>query len=311
VFMVIYHIMNYFSSASPEEFGYVRFVSGSFIFISGYIISLFYENKYRIDRTGTFIRLVSRGLKLLVIFTVLNLLIYLTGIGNPNKVQLGVQQYLNNLTQVYAIGNTMFVSFQILLPISYLLLVSPIFLFFNAFKRSLIITTLVAVLCFSLLNIDSNNLGFGIIGLIGLSVGMIINGLESSFFIKSRAIIFCCLLTGIGLMGYLSRNIITYSIGVMIVLKLFYDFGKTANLENKINQVMILFGQYSLVCYIMQIVFLQGLFRMLSKQRWGLGYETISIFIVTNIFLLGLCSLVNLLRYRYEFMNKAYRLIFC
>ena len=35
--MVVYHEMNYFSTAGPEGFGHVRFVTGSFIFISGYI----------------------------------------------------------------------------------------------------------------------------------------------------------------------------------------------------------------------------------------------------------------------------------
>lgn len=50
IVMVIYHVMNYFSTAGPDSFGYVRFVTGSFIFVSGYIISTFYERKYRINR---------------------------------------------------------------------------------------------------------------------------------------------------------------------------------------------------------------------------------------------------------------------
>jgi peptidoglycan/LPS O-acetylase OafA/YrhL len=310
IIMVIYHVMNYFSTASPEDFGHIRFVSGSFIFISGYIIAIFYENKYRIDKTGTSKRLVLRGFKLLIIFTLLNILINLTGIGNPNKAPLGVQQYLNNLTAIYALGNPRFAAFLILLPISYILMISPFFLFFNRSKKFLIIIISITAFCFSFLHINSNNLGLGIVGLIGLAVGMIINELERSFFIKSRAIIFCCLLISVCLMGYLSNNVMTYSIGIMIVLKLFCDFGKTVNLRNQINQIIILFGQYSLVCYITQIVFLQGLFRVLPNQRWGLGYETISIFIITNIFLLGSCSLLNFLRGHYESIARAYRLIF-
>ena len=46
VFMVIYHAMNIFSSAGFESFRYIRFVSGSFLFISGYVIALFYEPKF-------------------------------------------------------------------------------------------------------------------------------------------------------------------------------------------------------------------------------------------------------------------------
>lgn len=310
IVMVIYHIMNYFSTASPEDYGYVRFVSGSFIFISGYIVATFYEKKYRIDRNGTSKRLLIRGVKLLIIFTALNILINLTAIGNPNKAPLGVQQYLSNLTAIYTSGNTKFVAFQILLPISYLLMLSPVVLFLHGFKKVLIITTLLIAFCFSFLNIDSTNLDLGIVGLIGFSIGMVINGLEGSFFIKHRSIIFAWLLICIFLMRYLSTNILAYSIGIMIFLKLFYDFGKTVNLGNQISQVIILFGQYTLVCYIMQIVFLQGLLRILPRQGWGFGYETISIFIFANIFLLILCFLLRFFRDRYMFIDKSYKFVF-
>src|SRR5262249_37814346 len=105
IVMVIYHVMNIFSKASPEAFGYIRFVSGSFIFISGYIISTFYEQKFQTDRVGTSKRLVVRGLKLLFIFTVLNIAVNLTGTGNPNKIQFGVQQYLGHISTIYTSGD--------------------------------------------------------------------------------------------------------------------------------------------------------------------------------------------------------------
>jgi hypothetical protein len=137
-----------------------------------------------------------------------------------------------------------------------------------------------------------------------------ITGLECSFFIKKRSVIFCCLPICIYLISYLTRNVITYSIGIMIVLKLFYDLARIVNLKTHINQAIILFGQYSLVCYIMQIVFLQGMHRILPRQRWGFGYETISIFIITNIFIFVLCQLLRILRYRYNVIDRLYRLVF-
>jgi hypothetical protein len=309
IVMVIYHIMNYFSNASPTNFGYVRFVSGSFIFVSGYTISTFYEKKYRINRNGISRRLFIRGLKLLTIFTALNLLINLTGIGNPRKA-LGIEQYLDNLNAIYVSGNGKFAAFQILLPISYLLMVSPAFLFLNGFSKLIIISTLAVVFYFLFLDIDSANLGLCLIGVIGISAGMAINKIERPFSLKNRWLIFCCLALSIYFMGYLSRNAMTYSIAIMIVLKLLYDLAKTVSLSKQANQLIILLGQYTLVCYIMQIVFLQGLSRALPKQKWGLGYETIAIFIITNIFLWGLCGLVKFLRDRYESSDKAYRFIF-
>lgn len=310
IVMVIYHIMNYFSTASPDDFGYVRFVSGSFIFISGYIVSTFYEKRYKIDRYGISGRLLVRGVKLLTIFTALNLIINLTGFGNPHKAPLGLQQFLSHLSAIYASGSGKFAAFQILLPISYLLMVSPAFLFFNGSKKPLIITTVMIAFSLSFLNIESDNLGLGIVGLLGLSVGMAINGLGHPLFIRSKVIIFFCLLICISLIGYLGRNIMTYSLSILIVLKLFYDLATTINMNRRISQVIILFGKYTLLCYIMQIIFLQGMSWMLSRQRWGLGYETISIFIVTNLYLLCLCSSLSVLRERYEPMDKAYRFVF-
>lgn len=310
IVMVIYHVMDHLSTAGPREFGYVRFVSGSFIFVSGYIISTFYEEKYRRNRADTSKRLFIRGVKLLIIFTALNLLINLTGFGNTRKPLPNIEQYMDNLTRIYSWGDSRFAAFQILLPISYLLMLSPVLLLLNRFKIFLIITAFLIVFSFSFLGIDSKNLGLGIVGLVGLSVGMAANGLKDVLILKNKGIISCCLIICVYLFGYLNRNLMTYSLGIMIVLKLTYELAKSIDLTKQFNKFVILLGQYTLVSYIMQILFLQILVRVLAERRWGLGYETMFIFIATNIFLLGLCNLVEYLRNYDESMNKAYRIIF-
>jgi hypothetical protein len=302
--------MNYFSTAGPKEYGYIRFISGSFIFISGYIISMFYVGKFKFDRGGTTRRLVMRGLKLFILFSGLNILINLTGIGNPAKAPLGIQQYINNLSTIYISGDIKYAAFLILLPISYLLMISPIILQFSNSRILLNVTILLIVFSLTLYNIQWNNLNLGMIGMIGLSVGIGIDGIGKSFAMKSRVSIILGLIIMILMMGYLDRNILTYSLGVMIVLKLIYDFAMTLNSEMKYFQGIILVGQYSLVCYIMQIIILQGLSRVLDKKRWGLGYETILIFILTNIFILALCALLKYLRNQYGFIDKSYRFVF-
>ena len=125
VVMVVYHAMNIFSTAGPDEYAYVRFVSGSFILMSGYIVARFDGPRFKADWRGTSRRLVARGLKLLVLFTLLNLLINLTGIGNPDKAQFGIQGYISSLFEVYVSGEPRYASFQILLPIAYLLVAAP------------------------------------------------------------------------------------------------------------------------------------------------------------------------------------------
>lgn len=88
VVMVVYHAMNIFSTAGPDEYAYVRFVSGSFILMSGYIVARFHEARFKADRRSTSRRLVVRGLKLLMLFTLLSLLINLMGKGNPTRSSL-------------------------------------------------------------------------------------------------------------------------------------------------------------------------------------------------------------------------------
>jgi len=310
VVMAIYHIMNYFSNATPEDYACIRFVSGSFIFISGYIIAVFYEKRYQHDRPGISKRLLIRGIKLLLIFTALNVAINLTGVGNPNKTLIGIEQYVSNLTDIYVLGSPRAAAFQILLPISYLLMIAPVCLFFSKYKIAITASVTVLAIQVMLFDISTVNIELGIVGLIGFCAGIVNNNLKSTFFFKNRLILLFLLILTILMTKYFNLNVLTYSIGIMIIIKIFYDLSKTFDLKNPINQMLILFGQYTLICYIMQIIFLQGLFRILSNQRWSLGYQTISIFLVTNIFLLGLCLSLSFFRDRYKLINKLYKLVF-
>ncbi len=143
VLMVVYHAMNIFSTAGPHEYAYVRFVSGSFVLMSGYIVARFHEARFKADWRGTSRRLVVRGLKLLMLFTLLNLLINLTGIGNPNKVQLGIQRFMSTLFEVYVAGEPAHASFQILLPIAYLLVAAPALLMLGRLSKWLFVASFV------------------------------------------------------------------------------------------------------------------------------------------------------------------------
>lgn len=310
IVMVIYHTMNVFSTAGPEAYEYVRFVSGSFVFISGYIISAFYEKKFYADRIVTSKRLAVRGLKLIIVFTLLNILINLTGVGNPSKFQLGLQHYLSNFIAIYGLGDPRYASFQILLPISYLLVISPFFLLFSQFRKLLTLVSLAIAFASSFAGIESINFVFTLIGLIGLFVGMVVNRSERSFYINNRLVIFIVIFACVFIMGYMDRNLMTYSISVMVVTKLFYDLGRNTDLGNRIAQPIIIFGQYSLVCYIAQIIILQGLAGLLSRPKLDFGYEIIFVFLFTNLSLLVLCVFLTFLRFQYRLVDKTYKVIF-
>ena len=70
--MVLYHWLNYFVSPSGAWYKYLRFLTPSFIFITGFFISNIYLPKYKATDSRLPKRLLSRGLKLVAIFVSLN-----------------------------------------------------------------------------------------------------------------------------------------------------------------------------------------------------------------------------------------------
>jgi len=308
--MVVYHIMNYFSTAEDHGFSFVRFVTGAFIFISGYNISVLYSEKFRINKIAVSKRIFTKGFKLMVLFTVLNILIVLTGVGNPTKRQYGIESYISNYFDIYILGNPRAAAFQILLPIAYLLIVSPAILIFIRFKYYVAAIILFLVMYLSFFAENSVNLSLGMVGLLGLASGLVTGkmGLKSPG--MNRIMVICCIVICIYLNKFLYENLITYSIGIAILLKLFHDLGSSMSDDNKLNRSIILFGQYSLFAYISQIVFLQSLFRILPYQRWGIGYEIIIIFVVTCFFLWIFCIMIKYFRGRFRLVDICYKLVF-
>src|SRR4249920_949495 len=66
--MVLYHWLNYFVSADGSWYRYLRFLTPSFIFITGFFVSHIYLAKYDPADTRLPKRLLERGLKLIAIF---------------------------------------------------------------------------------------------------------------------------------------------------------------------------------------------------------------------------------------------------
>src|ERR1700735_1506044 len=69
--MVLYHWINYFIGPDWGYYRYLRFLTPSFIFITGFMISNVYLSKYPATDFRLPKRLLTRGLKLLTIFLVL------------------------------------------------------------------------------------------------------------------------------------------------------------------------------------------------------------------------------------------------
>src|ERR1700743_1376787 len=70
--MVLYHWMNYFMALDWTYYRYLHFLTPSFIFITGFMISNIYLSKYAAGDIRLSKRLFTRGLKLMAIFVALN-----------------------------------------------------------------------------------------------------------------------------------------------------------------------------------------------------------------------------------------------
>src|SRR5579862_2092524 len=71
VCMVAYHAINY-SAFRPMGFKALGFLPPSFIPIAGFLVGQVYATKYSLDTWKPYARLLVRGLKLLLVFLVLN-----------------------------------------------------------------------------------------------------------------------------------------------------------------------------------------------------------------------------------------------
>src|SRR6266436_5614979 len=126
--MVLYHWINYF--LGPHDNRYLRFLTPSFIFISGFIVSNVYIFKYGISDPQLPKRLIQRGFKILGVFFVLNLMRNFIAPGRPEDVALTTHGSIRSLFDIYILGTGVgggqakVVAFFILVPISYLLLLS-------------------------------------------------------------------------------------------------------------------------------------------------------------------------------------------
>src|SRR5690349_11506791 len=131
--MVLYHWINYFYG--PSDNRYLRFLTPSFIFITGFLISNVYFSRYGISAPHLPKRLLQRGLKVLAVFALLNLgrnlLVQGALLGQTLTTSWSSSDFIDAYLTGSSAGNgqTKTVAFFVLVPISYLLIFSAILVF--------------------------------------------------------------------------------------------------------------------------------------------------------------------------------------
>lgn len=259
LFMVLYHWLVYFQRAHDLIFRYLRFLPPSFIFITGFLISNAYLAKYDVADPRLPKRLILRGLKIMGVFVLLNLAIccLLSAFDSWNVDRL-FAVFISGNVLVAGVGKA--ASFTILVPISYLLLLSAILLTVSKFHKVLFYVVfalfLLGNLWLSLMGLESANLELLTIGLLGLIVGYAPLQ-EINRFVRHPFLLVAAYLCYTFVITLREPNYPLQITGVCLTLMLLYLFGIRSAEPGRVQKLIILLGRYPLFGYIAQVAILQ------------------------------------------------------
>lgn len=311
IFMVVYHSLNY-SAYFSLGFKFFSFLPPSFIFLAGFLITNVYTGKYAKSKAHTTIRLLVRGSKLIVLFTALNLAISAVFSRNYNGRPMDIWHYIDNLFEIYVAGTERTVSFEVLLPIGYLLCISPIFLAISSYSKKVfgLVLLIFFILAWHATSLNSSAIN-PILMAAGL-MGMLFGTIEKS---RLAALAKCWVwLVAINAV-YLTAayheppSFIGQVLGTCTSLMLIFAMGCLIGNGGWLHSRIITLGNYSLFSYIFQIALLQLIIRsfpVLSSATFGFWLLFFSTLIIMAIAVESL----DFLRARLPVADRVYRLVF-
>ncbi|MBZ5688641.1 MAG: acyltransferase family protein [Acidobacteriia bacterium] len=315
--MVLYHWLNYFFAPQGDIYKYLRFVTPSFIFISGFLISNVYLSKYNLSDPRLPRRLVQRGLKILAVFICLNVIISILVHDSYSGQILFRNVSWRNLIAMFVTGNTVVsggkvAAFYILVPISYVLLLSAgLVIMCRLYKHVFHIACILCFMAIAVLYLNglrSGNLELLAIGVCGLIVGYIPIG-KLDTFVRHPYVLglsYLCYLTAITIWNVIYPLLI---IGVCLSLIVIYLVG-AANVEPSRARIhVMLLGKYSLFAYIAQIAILQILYRSLRHSNLSIGVLGVSFILAFALTMISV-EVVDRLRAKSVAVDGAYKTVF-
>jgi len=316
--MVLYHWLNYFVSSGADFYKYLRFLTPSFICISGFLISHTYLARYDISDTRLTKRLIARGLKLLGVFILLNtflsVLVSDPYHGKASFFQMGLKEALATYVagNVFIAGVGRGVAFYILVPIGYLLLLSAGLLVVCRWYRYtfhvVCVFFLLGILALHLRGFQSGNLELLTIGLLGVILGYVpaarINTLGK--YAVPLAAAYLCYLVAITLWHEIFPLQVA---GVCLSLAIIYLLGTRGGEPGVVRRSVLLLGKYSLVGYIAQVVILQLQRRGLEHFDLGAGPLLLSLFAALALTMLTVVT-VDRARAKSVTVDGLYKAVF-
>jgi peptidoglycan/LPS O-acetylase OafA/YrhL len=323
VIMVFYHWLNYFVGQQSGIYPFLRFLTPSFIFITGFLISKVSLQKPGIQHRALAKKLSFRGLKILVLFTVLNILIVLVA----PEVRRGVASLSDftaeYLTAIFLTGKVIVAgvgkaaSFFILVPIGYLLVISgPLVLLSRSFHRAIPYAAVVgvgSVFVLAIFEIKAPILELLTFGLCGAAFGFVplprLLGISKTpWLIAGSYLAYVCAI------AIWNAPFLLQLLGVPLTLLCIFWVATNLDASNPIMRSMVLAGQYSLFAYVGQIAILQVLFRLVRRYVAAPQENQAAVWGVTLTagVILTLVAVMGMDRGRRKFpgLDKAYALVF-
>lgn len=264
--MLLYHMVSalkisvsWYNPLLHHVPGLLNFVSGSWVFVSGVIVARYYQPKFALAPLANTQRLWIRGIKLLLIFLILNYLIYRLGL------KPGVKFNLDTLIQIFMQGGGYLSSFEILIGIAYVLIIAPLILVLRGFGTALLLIISTIVFVRSALGISIEpNLWIIVMGLLGIlsmqlaTKALAYENLKSVYL--GRAFLFSLL--GITIVLFIiysnynyNKNIVSaYFMNIVCINTFVYLAYRHIKISNFIDRTMRKLGRHSLVGYFGQML---------------------------------------------------------
>ena len=320
VSMLAYHVASLFSSSETVRIflqsRLLDFVSGSWVFIAGILIGSYYLRRAEVQFSKTAKRLITRGIKLLLLVTVINVILGKLQIDWNQPVSGAGEFFWNRLVK----GNLSNLSFEILIGIGCFLVMAPLFLW----KKTLgwVIAAVViggGIMWTQAGNHLNGNLRMEICGTAGISIGMLLvvlgEGTWLPRLVARRGLLYLLtvgayllywwLLAGLGMdRGYIGP----YLLGIISVLGIFYLSYDALNWPPLMRSSMNLMARYSLVCYMGQMALIWSWYYLVGDLS-VLGSYSVSMGVLLVLMLVGIRTLDYLVQ-NHERAKRAYAAVF-
>lgn len=314
--MVAYHTLNYFLDGYHILYAYIGYVTQAFIFYSGFVSGTVYFNKLIANKKLVYKRLIVRGCKIILLFFVLNLLIHALFQKNFGNQDLGLHLFLDNITTVFLTGSDKIARFAILLPIGYVLLLSPVLISLHRYKYYAFTIIIVFWLLADVMDVRGFfNLNCILTGIAGVFGGLIYNDQYKRLNIKqvrfaAVAIVLIFLFIFIPFYSDPRSHYISYFLYIIVIVYNMHLLCSFLNPAGLLIRQVLKFGQYSLYLYLAQIFILQIIKKILGFNLSSVSVIHFLLFIFVTLILVGLCYLTDFLRNRFTLMDKIYRFVF-